>query len=99
MKACVLGFPSALLAKFRLKDVNIEFFLSGFSVCLLHCPIHGPQALVIMTPPIDLKSEMIPSLSAVYRTCSEPGFTINSALTVSPFAAACRATEAALLIS
>ena len=44
-KACVLGLPSFRLAKFRLNEVIIEFFLPSSLLCRFHCPIHGPHAL------------------------------------------------------
>ncbi|GAL82321.1 hypothetical protein JCM19274_2098 [Algibacter lectus] len=46
-KACVFGFPSARLAKFRLNECTMLFFGAFFgSLYLAHCPIHGPQAFV-----------------------------------------------------
>src|SRR5690606_34794272 len=80
-KAWVFGLPSFRFAKFRLNDVIIEFFRSGSSECLAHCPIQGPQALASTTPPISLKVSRKPSRSTVYRTISEPGVTVYSDLT------------------
>ena len=98
-KACVLGLPSFLFAKFRLNDVTIEFGRSGFSVSRFHCPIQGPQAFAIMVAPTSSNSVNIPSRSAVKRTCSEPGLIINWALTDTPFDFASFTIEAALDIS
>ena len=61
MNACVFGLPSARLAKLRLNEVTIELARSGSSVTRFHCPIQGPQALVITTPPMLFKSSIMPS--------------------------------------
>jgi len=65
-KACVLGFPSARLAKLRLNECTI-LFLGAFlgSEYLAHCPIHGPHALVNMVASNFSKTSRIPSRSAV----------------------------------
>ncbi len=73
-KAWVLGLPSALLAKFLLNECIIEFFSVLSSPSLFHCPIHGPQAFVKIFDSSLSNRSIIPSLSAVYLTCSEPGF-------------------------
>ena len=63
--ACVLALPSLRLAKLRLKEVMIEFFRVGSSMCLAHCPMQGPHALAITTPPISANTPSNPSRSAV----------------------------------
>ena len=63
--AWVFGLPSARFAKFRLKEVTMELARVGSSVTRFHCPIHGPQALVMMTAPTAWKSAIIPSRSEV----------------------------------
>ena len=73
----------------------MEFFLVGSCVCLAHCPIQGPQALAKTTPPIFSKEDKIPSRSAVYRTNSEPGVTVNSDLLLSSCFNACLAIDSA----
>src|SRR5699024_6077132 len=59
-------------------------------------PIHGPHALVKMVAFSSSNDFRRPSLSAVYRTCSDPGLIPNSALVTSPFSTACLAMDAAL---
>src|SRR5690606_34532877 len=76
-KACVFGLPSFLLAKFLLKEVMMLFFRLGSLECLAHWPMHGPQALARITPPILSNTSNKPSRSVVYRTCSEPGVIVN----------------------
>ena len=44
-----------------------------FHLSLFHCPIHGPHALVKILLSSFSKISIIPSLSAVYLTCSDPG--------------------------
>ena len=95
MKLWVLGLPSARFAKLRLKEVIIEFGRSEGSASRFHCPIHGPQALAITTPPTDSNSASTPSLSAVYRTNSEPGLMMNCAFTSNPSVLAFLRMEAA----
>ena len=84
--AYVFGLPSARLAKFRLKEVTIEFLRVGSSVTRFHCPIQGPQAFAIIVAPIFSKASIIPSRSAVARMRSEPGLTIKGAATCKCFA-------------
>ena len=84
-KAYVFGFPSARLAKFRLKEVTIEFLRVGSSVTRFHCPIQGPQAFAIIVAPIFSKASIIPSRSAVARMRSEPGLTISGAAACNRF--------------
>ena len=58
----------------------IEFLGFLFASFLAHWPMHGPQALVKI---VAFKSSKIfkrPSLSAVKRTCSEPGLIPNEDL-------------------
>ena len=69
------------------------------SDALLHCPIHGPQALARTVPLISFKEAIWPSLSMVARMSSEPGVTMKGTDAVRPCAVACSATSAALLIS
>ena len=65
-KACVLGFPSALFAKFLLNEWTILFLGAFFgSLYLAHWPIHGPQAFVNIFASSFSKIDRIPSLSAV----------------------------------
>ena len=77
INAYVLGLPSARRRKLRLNEVTMAFLRSLSSVCRFHCPMQGPQAFVIITAPIFLKSSNIPSRSAVYLICSEPGLIIS----------------------
>ena len=98
--ACVFGFPSARLAKFLLKEWTIVFFSCLLAPSLSHCPIHGPQALVNILVVSNFINESInPSLSAVKRTCSEPGLIPNVALGFSPLLTASSTIEAALVKS
>jgi len=73
-----------------LNEWIIEFLgaLPG-SLYLAHCPIQGPQALVKIVAFTSSKVLMIPSLSAVNRTVSDPGFIPNSALVTNPLSTAC----------
>ena len=95
--ACVFGFPSALLAKFLLKEWTMEF-LSFFSApSLFHWPIHGPQALVNIRVESNLLNvSRIPSLSAVNLTCSEPGLMPRMAFGWISFFTASSTIDAAL---
>ncbi len=95
-KAWVLGFPSARLAKFLLKECTIVFFSFNSASFLAHCPIHGPQALVNIFAFKFSKIFKNPSLSAVYLTCSDPGLIPSSDLVSKPLSIACCAIEAAL---
>ena len=95
----MFGLPSALFEKFLLKECIIEFFSCLSAPFLSHCPIHGPQAFVKIFAFNFSKIERIPSLSAVYLTCSDPGFIPNSALVTSFFSRACFAIEADLVRS
>ena len=94
-KACVFGLPSALFEKFLLKEWTIVFFSFLSAPALAHCPIQGPQAFVNI---LALRSSNIsnrPSLSAVYRTCSDPGFIPKSAFAETFLSTACFAIDAA----
>ena len=64
-KACVLGFPSARLEKFLLKECTIEFFSCLSAPSRAHWPIQGPQALVKIFAFKSSKTLNRPSLSAV----------------------------------
>ena len=81
--AWVFGLPSALLAKFLLKEWMIEFFLVLSSPSLFHWPIQGPHAFVKILAFKSIKGFKSPSLSAVYLTCSEPGLIPKSAFVTS----------------
>ena len=59
------------------------------SLYLAHCPIHGPQALVNILASKSSKIPNIPSLAAVYLTCSDPGLIPNSDLIFKPLLNAC----------
>ena len=61
--------------------------------------MHGPQALASTVAPTASRSASRPSRSIVARICSEPGVTSSSVLAVMPLAAACRAIEAARVMS
>mmetsp|Transcript_22641 Transcript_22641/g.29632 ORF Transcript_22641/g.29632 Transcript_22641/m.29632 type:complete len:209 (+) Transcript_22641:680-1306(+) len=87
-KACVPGFPSFRLAKFRLYEVKMELSSPCFS-WRFHWPIQGPHALARTVPPAVSNSSVIPSLSMVARTCSEPGVMRKGTLLFSPAAKAC----------
>ena len=94
-KAYVLGFPSALFEKFLLKECMMVFFSCLSASFLAHCPIQGPQALVNMVASKSSKIFSKPSLSAVKRTCSEPGLIPNVAFVTNFLSTACLAIEAA----
>src|SRR5690606_22640157 len=72
------------------------FFSSPFLSLRSHWPIHGPHALVKMVAPSFSKTSKSPSLSAVYRICSEPGFIPKSLFGFNFLSTACCAMEAAL---
>ena len=93
-KACVLGFPSFLLAKLRLKDVMMLLVLASSEPWRFHCPMQGPQALARTTPPILTKASSCPSRAMVSRIFSDPGVMMNSDLALRPFAAASLAIDA-----
>ena len=99
IKLWVPALPSFRLAKFRLNEFRIEFLRSGLSIFRDHCPMQGPHALAIITPPMLLNTSSNPSRSHVNRICSEPGVTINSDFTFKFFSSACFATDAAREIS
>jgi len=92
----VFGLPSALFAKFLLKECIIEFFSDLSSPSLFHCPIHGPHALVKILLSSFSKISIIPSLSAVNLTCSEPGLIPSLDLIFILLFRACFAIDAAL---
>ena len=92
-KACVLGFPSALFAKFLLNEWTIVFLSSFSAPSLDHCPIQGSQAFANTFAPSVLNSSMKPSLSIVCLTCSDPGVMVNSALVDRPNLLACLAID------
>ena len=94
-KACVFGFPSARLEKFLLKEWMMVFFSCLSAPDLAHCPIQGPQALVNMVASKSSKISSKPSLSAVKRTCSEPGLIPKVAFVANFLSTACLAIEAA----
>ena len=71
-KACVAGFASLRPVKFLLKEVMMEFFSPIETSCRFHCPIQGPHAFAITTPPTFVKISSCPSLSIVARICSLP---------------------------
>ena len=78
----------------------MEFFSCFSAPSRAHCPIQGPQALVnILVPSSLLKVSIKPSRSAVYLTCSEPGFIPKIALGAIPFSTASATIEAALVKS
>jgi len=80
-----------------LNECTILFFGAFLgSEYLAHWPIHGPQALVNILASNFSKIPKIPSLSAVYLTCSEPGLIPNSAFVFNPLSKACCAIEDAL---
>ena len=54
--AWVFGFPSALFAKFLLKEWTIVFFSSFSDPSLDHCPMQGPHALAKTLAPSFSKS-------------------------------------------
>ena len=60
------------------------FLAEGSSVLRFHCPMHGPQALVIITAPARLSVSIMPSRSAVAYILSLPGFTMSCAFGESP---------------
>ena len=98
-KASVLAEPSLRFGKFRLNDVTIVLIWPVIDSGRLHWPMHGPQALASTVAPTASSSARRPSRSIVARVCSEPGVIMSSTLAVSPWAAACRAIEAARVMS
>ena len=64
-----------------------------------HWPIHGPHALANTVAPMDSRSANRPSRSMVARICSLPGVISNSVLARKPLADACRAIDAARVMS
>ena len=99
-KAWVFGFPSARLAKFLLKECTIVFFSCLSAPFLSHCPIQGPHALVnILVDSNFLNVSINPSLSAVKRTCSEPGLIPKVAFGFKPLLTASSTIDAALVKS
>jgi len=74
----------------------MEFFSDLSSPSLFHCPIHGPHALVKILLSSFSKISIIPSLSAVNLTCSEPGLIPSLDLIFILLFRACFAIDAAL---
>src|SRR6185312_17112827 len=98
-KLSVFAEPSLRLGKLRLNELTIVLACSVISFERSHWPMHGPQALASTVAPIASRSAISPSRSIVARICSEPGETSRSVLTIRPLADACRATDAARVMS
>src|SRR5438067_7484243 len=98
-KANVLADPSLRFGKLRLNELMIVFGVVGSMSGRSHWPMHGPHALASTVPPIASRSARRPSRSMVARTCSEPGVISSCVLARRPFADACRASDAARVMS
>ncbi len=95
----VFAEPSLRFGKLRLNELTMVFGLAVTSMARSHWPMHGPHALASTVAPIASRSARSPSRSMVARICSEPGVINSSVFALSPLAFACRATDAARVMS
>src|SRR2546423_2313256 len=97
--ASVEAMPSLRFGKLRLYELTITLTSPSLMSERDHCPMHGPQALASTVAPIASRSASRPSRSMVARTRSEPGVTSSGTLARRPLALACRAIDAARVMS
>ena len=95
----VFAEPSFRFGKLRLNELTMVLGTELTSAERSHWPIHGPHALANTVAPMDSRSANKPSRSMVARICSLPGVISNSVLARKPLADACRAIDAARVMS
>ena len=98
-KALVLALPSLRFGKLRLKLLTMVLGLSDRCRCGPTDRYRARRRWRSTVPPMASRSASSPSRSMVARTCSEPGVMNSFDLARRPWADACRAMDAARVMS